>query len=172
MLSSLATSLVLLTVALAAPTPDNGYCYPSRENKVAQYDDLPWVEGQRNPIPTPYLGLDYNIFQVDRNDGFIPPTSGDQWTMAFGGSGNISVPDRYATTRLSPSYILDSSLTHLQVPRNSPSIYTPSPTPATLASHNPNAQSVSGASRPMAASHTALSPSLLLLRVMSLRISK
>ncbi|OAL46983.1 hypothetical protein IQ07DRAFT_590461 [Pyrenochaeta sp. DS3sAY3a] len=46
-----------------------------------------------NPIPPHYYGLSYTTFQVDQYDGFIPPTSGNQWTMAFGGSGNISIPD-------------------------------------------------------------------------------
>ena len=93
MLSFNISLLPLLTVALAAPTTHNDHCYPTSDTKVAQYDDLPVVEGGPNPIPSPYNGLNYKTFQVDRNDGLFPPTSGNQWTMAFGGSGNISVPN-------------------------------------------------------------------------------
>ncbi|KAF2490841.1 hypothetical protein BU16DRAFT_469932, partial [Lophium mytilinum] len=58
-----------------------------------QYDDLPWIEGSYNPIPPHYYGLSYTTFQVDHYDGFIPATSGNQSAMAFGGSGNITIPD-------------------------------------------------------------------------------
>ena len=74
-------------------TPTSDYCKESHKY-IARYDDLPFVEPGPNPIPSGYNGLSYTTFQVDQYDGFIPPTSGNQWTMAFGGSGNISVPDR------------------------------------------------------------------------------
>lgn len=85
-------SLASLALAIPAAHPDP-YCTPSRETKTSKYDDLPFVEGSMNPIPPHYYGLSYTTFQVDQYDGFIPPTSGNQWTMAFGGSGNISIPD-------------------------------------------------------------------------------
>jgi hypothetical protein len=69
-------------------------CKPTETSFVARYDDLPLQEPGYNPIPPHYYGLSYTTFQVDQYDGFIPPTSGSQWTMAFGGSGNISIPDQ------------------------------------------------------------------------------
>jgi hypothetical protein len=82
----------------AAPVADDieKGCYPIREAKIARYDDLPFVEPGANPIPPHYYGLSYITFQVDQYDGFIPPTSGNQTAMAFGGSGNITIPDSYA----------------------------------------------------------------------------
>jgi hypothetical protein len=73
---------------------DKSYC-PVRELKIASYDDLPFVEGSFNPIPPHYYGLSYTTFQVDQYDGWFPATSGNQTTIAFGGSGNISIPDSY-----------------------------------------------------------------------------
>jgi hypothetical protein len=92
---------LLITLALsvfAAPVADDTEkgCYPIRETKIARYDDLPFVEPGTNPIPPHYYGLSYITFQVDQYDGFIPPTSGNQTAMAFGGSGNITIPDSYA----------------------------------------------------------------------------
>ena len=87
-----ATLLQLIAATVATPVANNGYCRPSQKTYVAQYDDLPFVEPGANPLPSPYNGLTYTTFQVDQYDGFIPPTSGNQITMAFGGSGNISVP--------------------------------------------------------------------------------
>ncbi|KAF1998122.1 hypothetical protein P154DRAFT_564893 [Amniculicola lignicola CBS 123094] len=84
----------LLASALGTPVPQDGYCRPSRSTKIAKYDDLTWIEGNYNPIPPHYYGLSYTTFQVDSYDGFIPPTSWNQTAMAFGGSGNISVPDQ------------------------------------------------------------------------------
>lgn len=92
-MKTLVTIVPLLVAAFAAPVADNYGCRPSRKTYVAQYDDLPFVEPGPNPIPSPYNGLSYTTFQVDQYDGFIPPTSGNQWTMAFGGSGNMSVPN-------------------------------------------------------------------------------
>jgi hypothetical protein len=77
-------------VALSEPTTNT--CRPTINTKIAQYDDLPFNEPGPSPIPLHYFGLDYALFQVDQYDGFIPPTSGNQWTMAYGGSGNISIP--------------------------------------------------------------------------------
>lgn len=61
----------------------------------AKYDELHWEEPYEtgNPIKSNYKGLDYATFQVDQWDGFINPSSGNQYAMAFGGSGNISVHD-------------------------------------------------------------------------------
>ncbi|KAF2865817.1 hypothetical protein BDV95DRAFT_506506 [Massariosphaeria phaeospora] len=87
----LTSILPIITLALAAPSA-NDNCRPSRTTYVAQYDDLPFVEPGPNPIPPHYNGLSYTAFQVDQYDGFILPTSGNQWTMAFGGSGNFSGP--------------------------------------------------------------------------------
>ncbi|KAH8699348.1 hypothetical protein GQ44DRAFT_665587 [Phaeosphaeriaceae sp. PMI808] len=84
--------LYFASIGLTVPTADSS-CYPTREPKVANYDDLPFVEPGPNPIPPHYYGLSYTTFQVDQYDGWIPPTSGNQWAMAFGGSGNISIPD-------------------------------------------------------------------------------
>jgi hypothetical protein len=84
--------LAIIPFTFAAPKPP---CRPVKTSYTAQYDDLPYVEPGPNPIPPHYYGLSYTTFQVDRYDFWIPPTSGNQWTMAFGGSGNISVPDQY-----------------------------------------------------------------------------
>ncbi|KAF2702845.1 hypothetical protein K504DRAFT_444935 [Pleomassaria siparia CBS 279.74] len=85
---------IFATTALAGPVANTPpyHHHPSQKTYVAQYDDLPFVEPGPNPLPSPYNGLVYNLFQVDQYDGFIPTTSGNQWTMAFGGSGNFSVP--------------------------------------------------------------------------------
>jgi hypothetical protein len=82
--------LSLLPAALSAPTTES--CRPCVDRKIARYDDLPFSEPGPSSIPTHYFGLNYTLFQVDQYDGFIPPTSGNQWTMAYGGSGNISIP--------------------------------------------------------------------------------
>jgi hypothetical protein len=80
-----------LGAAIASPMPED--CKTVHTPYVAKYDDLPFNEGSMNPIPPHYYGLSYITFQVDQYDGFIPPTSGNQWAMAFGGSGNITIPD-------------------------------------------------------------------------------
>lgn len=92
--SSLAL-LVVASVVLAAPTADSDStkCHPDKAYKVARYDDLPFNEPGPTPIPPHYYGLSYITFQVDQYDGWIPPTSGNQTAIAFGGSGNITVPD-------------------------------------------------------------------------------
>ena len=95
------TFLFVVTTALATTIPATSSCYPTRETRTARYDDLTFIEPGPNPIPPHYYGLSYFTFQVDQYDGFIPPTSGNQWTMAFGGSGNISIPSSYFTTILS-----------------------------------------------------------------------
>jgi hypothetical protein len=102
-----------IAASWAAPTVDSVIrsCYPTQSTKVARYDDLPFVEPGPNPIPSPYLGLSYTLFQVDQYDGFIPPTSGNQWTMAFGGSGNFSIPT--TCVPCSPSH------THTDLPYSS-----------------------------------------------------
>jgi hypothetical protein len=89
--------LVSCPFSLAAPATDlkPRDCHPIREPKTAKYDDLPFYEGSPNPIPPHYYGLSYFDFQIDQYDGFIPPTSGNQTAIAFGGSGNFSVPDSY-----------------------------------------------------------------------------
>ncbi|ORY19233.1 hypothetical protein BCR34DRAFT_582408 [Clohesyomyces aquaticus] len=93
MKSTLITNLALaFSLAYASPVTHEK-CRPVRTTHIAKYDDLPFVEPGPNPIPPHYYGLSYFTFQVDQYDGFIPPTSGNQWTMAFGGSGNISIPD-------------------------------------------------------------------------------
>jgi hypothetical protein len=95
-------AISLLAVAHGTPVAEDRYgCTPGRKSYIAQYDDLPFLEPDPSPIPTPYNGLNYTLFQVDQYDGFIPPTSGNQWTMAYGGSGNISIPDSYAPFSLS-----------------------------------------------------------------------
>jgi hypothetical protein len=91
MLARIAAFCFLACFTIAAPAKHG--CKPTKEAKVARFDDLSFNEGSMNPIPPHYYGLSYFTFQVDQYDGFIPPTSGNQWTMAFGGSGNISIPD-------------------------------------------------------------------------------
>jgi hypothetical protein len=78
----------LIALAASAADANNYYC-PNRELKIAKYDDLPFVD------PARYFSLSYTTFQVDQYDGWIPPTSGNQMAMAFGGSGNISIPNPY-----------------------------------------------------------------------------
>ncbi|KAF1954219.1 hypothetical protein CC80DRAFT_526903 [Byssothecium circinans] len=90
MLANFITLLPFLSLAIAAPAAADAI----KETKIARYDDLPFTEGSFNPIPPHYYGLSYFTFQVDQYDGFIPPTSGNQTAMAFGGSGNISIPDQ------------------------------------------------------------------------------
>jgi hypothetical protein len=92
MKSSILALFPIIAVTLSNPVVNPTYCRPSQKTYTAQYDDLPFNEGNPNPIPNPYNGLVYTLFQVDQYDGFIPPTSGNQWTMAYGGSGNMSVP--------------------------------------------------------------------------------
>lgn len=93
MRSTLAILVTLVSATFATPIADDGYGgRPSQKTFVAKYDDLPFVEPGANPIPAGYNGLDYNNFQVDQYDGWIPPTSGDKVAMSFGGSGNFSVP--------------------------------------------------------------------------------
>jgi hypothetical protein len=91
MLISLAALLPLAHLTIAAPSSST--CKPTKESKIAQFDDLTFNDGSASPIPPHYYGLSYFTFQVDQYDGFIPPTSGNQWVMAYGGSGNISIPD-------------------------------------------------------------------------------
>ncbi|KAF2197138.1 hypothetical protein GQ43DRAFT_475703 [Delitschia confertaspora ATCC 74209] len=92
--------LPLVTLSLAAPLEERK-CKPTCTSYVANYDDLPFNDGSANPINL-YNNLNYTTFQVDAYDGFIPPTSFSNWAMAFGGSGNISVPksDRKKTFEL------------------------------------------------------------------------
>jgi hypothetical protein len=91
MKSNIIALFPIITFALSKPITNPNYCQPSQKNYIAQYDDLTFNDGDASPIPIPYNGLVYTLFQVDQYDGFIPPTSGSQWTMAYGGSGNISV---------------------------------------------------------------------------------
>lgn len=87
-------SLLLTAVSISGIfAADADYCYPTRETKTANYDDLTFNEGSANPIPPHYYGLSYYTFQVDQYDGFIPATSGNQTAIAFGGSGSFSIPD-------------------------------------------------------------------------------
>lgn len=88
------------TSGLSAPTTDAGSndCYPTKELKTAKYDDLRFDDGGFNPIPPHYYGLSYTAFQVDQYDGWFPPTSGNQTAVAYGGSGNFSVPNSYCFT--------------------------------------------------------------------------
>lgn len=92
MKSTILALFPIITVAFSNPNTNPNHCRSSQKIYTAQYDDLTFNDGDASPIPTPYNGLVYTLFQVDQYDGFIPPTSGDQWTMAYGGSGNISVP--------------------------------------------------------------------------------
>jgi len=90
MQSIIAAVILIVSLALASPAVEPDGCTPSTKYYVAKYDDLPYVEPGPNPIPSPYNGLTYNIFQVTEPHLFIFPTSGNQYAMAFGGSGNIS----------------------------------------------------------------------------------
>ncbi|KAH4016781.1 hypothetical protein HBH70_233370 [Parastagonospora nodorum] len=87
--------LFLVSSGLSAPTSDasTNDCHPTKELKTAKYDDLRFDDGGFNPIPPHYYGLSYTAFQVDQYDGWFPPTSGNQTAVAYGGSGNFSVPD-------------------------------------------------------------------------------
>jgi hypothetical protein len=89
--------LAFCSLSLAASVTDlePRDCHPIREPKMAKYDDLPFDDGGFNPIPPHYYGFSYFGFQVDQYDGFIPPTSRNQTAVAFGGSGNFSIPDSY-----------------------------------------------------------------------------
>jgi len=89
----LITFATLLLACLAVAAPEETACNATKEAKVARFDDLSVIDGSMNQIPPHYYGLSYFTFQADQFDGFIPPTSGDKWAMAFGGSGNISIPD-------------------------------------------------------------------------------
>jgi hypothetical protein len=91
MLNIFAALLALACLGIAGST--NTDCKPIKEAKIAQFDNLEFSDGSMNSIPPHYYGLSYFTFQVDQYDGFIPPTSGNQWAMAFGGRGNISIPD-------------------------------------------------------------------------------
>ncbi|KAK4221631.1 hypothetical protein QBC38DRAFT_403000 [Podospora fimiseda] len=84
---------ILRVAFLALLALPNALAKPHPKEYVANYDDLPWDELTPNPLPSGYKSLTYNIFQVDQYDGFISPSSGTQYAMAFGGSGNISVSD-------------------------------------------------------------------------------
>ncbi|KAK4207071.1 hypothetical protein QBC37DRAFT_355914 [Rhypophila decipiens] len=83
---------LLILCLVQAATSSLNICVKDYE---AKYDELHWEEPFEtgNPISDGYKGLDYNVFQVDRYDGFINPDSGLQYAMSFGGSGNISVHD-------------------------------------------------------------------------------
>jgi hypothetical protein len=70
----------------------SAYCPTSMPMSVG-FDDLPFNEGSDNPIPRPYNALTYYLFQVDQYDGFIPPTSGNQWAIAYGDSGRIRITE-------------------------------------------------------------------------------
>jgi hypothetical protein len=86
-------SLVAATLAIPVANDGNG-CRPIRQTYTAKYDDLPFVEPGPNPIPPHYYGLSYLTFQTDQDDGWLPPTSLPNRAMAFGGAGNITVPDQ------------------------------------------------------------------------------
>ncbi|KAK4159281.1 hypothetical protein QBC43DRAFT_327574 [Cladorrhinum sp. PSN259] len=86
-------SQILRVALLALLAVPSALANPHDKLYVANYDDLPWDELNPNPLPAGYKGLTYNIFLVDQYDGFIQPTSGSQYAMAFGGSGNITVQD-------------------------------------------------------------------------------
>lgn len=92
---ALIASVPLVAFALAAPATNSGYeCKPTHQTYTANYDDLPFVEPGPNPIPPHYYGLSYISFQTDQDDGWLPPTSLANRAMAFGGNGNITVPDQ------------------------------------------------------------------------------
>lgn len=86
-----AFTFLFAAVAVADITTDS--CKIIRELKTASFDDLNFYEGDASPIPPHYLGLSYFNFQVDQFDGFIPATSGNQTIIAYGGTGDIMVPD-------------------------------------------------------------------------------
>jgi hypothetical protein len=79
-------SLILALLPLVSLTAAAPPCWPTHESYTATYDDL-----EDGAVPLLYEGLTYTTFQVDQYDGFIKPTSGDKWAIAYGGSGNISV---------------------------------------------------------------------------------
>ncbi|KAK4187624.1 hypothetical protein QBC35DRAFT_498177 [Podospora australis] len=91
-----AMSRILRTAILALLTISNALATNCAKTYEAKYDELTWHEPIEtgNPIQSNYKGLDYTIFQLDQYDGFISPSSGNQYAMAFGGSGNITVHDR------------------------------------------------------------------------------
>jgi hypothetical protein len=98
MICSTFTLLSIASICIAVPTTfANRESCPIKESKIASYDDLPFFEPGPNPIPPHYYGLSYSTFQVDQYDGFISPKSGNQSAMAFGGSGNITIPDGYTS---------------------------------------------------------------------------
>lgn len=124
-----------IPLALTAPLADDLVCKPIRTTYTARYDDLPYVEPGPNPIPPHYYGLSYFTFQVDQYDHWIPPTSGNQWTMAFGGSGNISIPDQLVSANPSYSYLFNQQSDL----RSRPFSSNPSPLPASLVYRSLNA---------------------------------
>ena len=81
--------LSLLTVAWAIPTPKHD-CNKHFRNHVARFDNLTFTQGSTNNIGM-NEGLNYTTFQVGQGET-IKPVSGKNWAIAYGGSGNISIP--------------------------------------------------------------------------------
>jgi hypothetical protein len=136
------TILSIVSLTLAAPTADvsSHDCYPTRELNVAKYDDLSFNDGGFSPIPPHYYGLSYTAFQVDQYDGWFPPTSGNQTAIAYGGSGNISIPDSYSLRLRYHSSAANTFLDH----RSKLSISNLSPMPVLAEFRSLNVLSASG----------------------------
>lgn len=82
------TKIVTVTETAACPTvpnttstPTTTYtaCAPTLESVVANYDDIPFNSNSSNPAypPTPYKGLVYSNWQLNRYTGFIRPATGN-----------------------------------------------------------------------------------------------
>jgi len=96
MMQSVFGLLLLATLALGAPKPDPfpDSNLPCLAEQTALYDDLPWNEAGPNPIPSPYVRLDYDTVQVGQYPYSAPmiPASGNQYAISYGGTGSISAP--------------------------------------------------------------------------------
>ncbi|EON61250.1 hypothetical protein W97_00463 [Coniosporium apollinis CBS 100218] len=88
--STLALTTLLAATSLAAPTGTTGQppnCQPRGPLRTitASYDRLPYNEDAPIPIGT-LKGLKYDNFYLDRDDGFIKPSSGKQVAHSYDGS--------------------------------------------------------------------------------------
>ncbi len=81
--------LSILAVAFAFPAPKHD-CPKQFRNHVTRFDNLTFTQGSANPIGM-NEGLNYTNFQVGEGET-IKPVSGQKWAIAYGGSGNISIP--------------------------------------------------------------------------------
>ena len=94
----LVAALALLTSVVSSQPTNPPKCTIKREHQVAGYEDLPFIEGNANPIPSPYLGLAYKAFQVDEDDGFLK-YRGNHSAMLFGIPGAL-VAQKYDSITL------------------------------------------------------------------------